>query len=221
MARTKQTVFRMPKKEDPGWKRFILLFFICFFDLVKLNILFLVTAIPVVTIPAAMTALSRGTLILISGEADYSAADYFDAFKTKFRQALPTGILLFVLSVCLGLSILMYRSLAESIGAPLMILAALAGILLFALVMAALHVYRLISVTDLTLKGLITETKRLLAASFLRTFISALLGCALETASVLLFPGSVICIVCIAFSLISFISSFLLYSAYEEYLPSL
>ena len=97
----------MPKREDPGWKRFILLFFICFFDLVKLNILFLVTAIPVVTIPAAMTALSRGTLILISGEADYTAADYFSVFRSKFKQALPSGLLIMILSFTLGLSILM------------------------------------------------------------------------------------------------------------------
>ena len=210
----------MPQKDDPGWKKFILLFFISFFDLVKLNILFILTAIPVVTIPAAMAALSRGTVILVSGEADYSAADYFSAFRAKFRQALPAGIVLFILSISLGLSILMYRSFAETIGTPLMILAVIAGLLLFLLIMAALHVYRLIALTDLPLRGLINESKRLIAAYSLRTFAAALMGCALEAASFLLFPGSVIFIIFIAFSLISFISSFLLFPAYEEYAVS-
>ena len=220
MARSKQTVFRMPKKEDPGWKRFILLFFICFFDLVKLNILFLVTAIPVVTIPAAMTALSRGTLILISGEADYTATDYFSVFRSKFKQALPQGLLIMILSFTLGLSILMYRSFAETMGTPFILLAVAAGILLFALVRAALHIYRLIAVIDLPLRGLLTETKRLIAACFLRTFAASLIGCVLEAASFLLFPGSVIFIIFVGFSLVSFISSFLLYPAYVDYISS-
>lgn len=70
-------------------------------DLMALNIIFLVTCLPVVTVGAAWTALYYVTLKMVRNEEAYIARSYWRAFRENFRQAtviwcgvLCTGIVL-------------------------------------------------------------------------------------------------------------------------------
>lgn len=56
-------------------------------DLIILNLLFLLTCIPVITIGAAQSALYAVTLKMVRGEESYIIRSYLKAFRENFRQA--------------------------------------------------------------------------------------------------------------------------------------
>ena len=62
-------------------------------DIMILNIVFLITCIPIVTIGAAWTSLSYVTLKMSRDEESYIVKSYFKAFRQNFRQATVIWIL--------------------------------------------------------------------------------------------------------------------------------
>lgn len=70
-----------------------------FFELVKLNLLFLLFCIPVATIPAALTAMSRITVKMIRDEPHFLWGDFWETFKSEFLPStLGGGALLLALA---------------------------------------------------------------------------------------------------------------------------
>ena len=65
-----------------------------FADLMILNLLFLVTSIPIFTIGASLTALYSVCFRLGTDREGSTFRDYFAAFKESFRQATPLFLLL-------------------------------------------------------------------------------------------------------------------------------
>jgi len=77
-------------------------------DLMILNLLFLITCIPVITIGAAWTSLYYVTLKMVKDEESGIIRSYFRSFKQNFRQAtiLWLGILVIAAVLVLDLVIL-------------------------------------------------------------------------------------------------------------------
>jgi len=67
-------------------------------DLIMLNILFIVTSIPIITIGCSISSLYNITLKIIRKENPYIIKSYFKAFKDNFKQStiiwIPSAILL-------------------------------------------------------------------------------------------------------------------------------
>lgn len=78
-------------------------------DILILNILFIITSIPVITIGASLSALSYTSLKLWEGNAQSFITDYFYAFKQNLKQST----LLYLLHILIGviLSFFAYRVL--------------------------------------------------------------------------------------------------------------
>ena len=57
------------------------------FDLIVLNILWLVCSVPIVTIGASTTALYSVMLKVVAGEEGYIMKGFFKAFQVSFRQS--------------------------------------------------------------------------------------------------------------------------------------
>lgn len=72
-----------------------------FGDIVFLNIIFLLTCIPIVTIGPALAALYSASLKMAKGQEGYVVRGYFAAFKENFRQGFITGIILEVIMTVL------------------------------------------------------------------------------------------------------------------------
>lgn len=66
-------------------------------DTLFLNILFLISCIPIVTIGAALTAMEHVTIMLVRKEMPTIGKEYFKAFKKHFKQATLLWIPLFLL----------------------------------------------------------------------------------------------------------------------------
>lgn len=70
-------------------------------DLMILNIIFLITCIPIVTIGAAWTSLYYVTLKMVRNEESYIVRSYFKSFKENFKQATVMWLIVLVLLVLL------------------------------------------------------------------------------------------------------------------------
>ena len=66
------------------------------FDMVALNIVFLICCIPIITIGASCTALHTMMLKIVGGEEPYIIKGFFKAFKENFVQSTISWIILFV-----------------------------------------------------------------------------------------------------------------------------
>lgn len=71
------------------------------FDLVVLNIIFLVFCIPVVTIGASLSGLYYVSLKLVRGEEPYIWRNFFKGFRQNFRQGTLIWILILLTAVLL------------------------------------------------------------------------------------------------------------------------
>lgn len=74
-------------------------------DLIILNLLFLLTCIPVITIGAAQSALYAVTLKMVRGEESYIIKSYLKAFREDFRQATV------IWAVALSMIFVMYQNI--------------------------------------------------------------------------------------------------------------
>lgn len=67
-------------------------------DLLLINLLFVLTSLPCITLGASITALFSVSMKLARNEESYVAKDYFRSFKKNFRQA-TAAFLLFALII--------------------------------------------------------------------------------------------------------------------------
>lgn len=70
-------------------------------DIIFLNLIFLVTCLPIVTIGVAMVSLHSVTLKMAKGQEGYVIRGYMKAFKDNLKQGLLVGIPLEILLVVL------------------------------------------------------------------------------------------------------------------------
>ena len=71
-------------------------------DLMLLNLVFIATAIPIVTLGAALTALNFTAMRIVRDQCDAVTRDYFRSFRQNFRQATLLGLLVILVTVALG-----------------------------------------------------------------------------------------------------------------------
>ena len=80
------------------------------FDLVVLNIIFLLLCIPVVTIGASITSLYYVLLKIVRGEDPYILRSFFKAFRQNFFQSTVIWIILLMAAVFLGMDLYVVSS---------------------------------------------------------------------------------------------------------------
>ena len=80
------------------------------FDLVLLNLLFILFSIPVITAGASLSALYYVSLKILRGEDPYIWQNFFKAFRQNFKQATLVWILLLLAAVLLGMDFYIINS---------------------------------------------------------------------------------------------------------------
>ena len=71
------------------------------FDFILLNILWLLTSIPIVTLGTATAALYSVMMSVVEKKEGYIVRDYWKAFRRNFKQSTVVWILLLFLGACL------------------------------------------------------------------------------------------------------------------------
>ncbi|MDD2981074.1 MAG: DUF624 domain-containing protein [Hespellia sp.] len=80
------------------------------FDLVILNLIFILSCIPIFTIGASLSALYYVCLKMLRGEEPYIWQNYWKAFRKNFRQSTLLWILAIVAFVILGMDFYIINS---------------------------------------------------------------------------------------------------------------
>ena len=75
------------------------------FDVVALNIVFIIVCIPLVTIGPAISALYYASVKSIRRDRSYPIKEFFKAFKRDFRQSLIVGLILVLAAVIIYVDI--------------------------------------------------------------------------------------------------------------------
>ena len=71
-------------------------------DLMILNVVFIATSIPIVTLGASVTALNFTAMRIVRGQSDSVTGDYFGSFRRNFRQATVIGLIFLLLAAVFG-----------------------------------------------------------------------------------------------------------------------
>lgn len=132
-------------------------------DLIILNILFLVTCLPVFTIGAALTGLYAVTLKMVRDQEGSITKSYFHAFRQNFRQATLLWLAVLALAVILLLDIRVLNAVATDWAMGLKFAVEAVGVLALAVVQ---YLFPLVAKFEATL-GTHVKNACLLALAYL------------------------------------------------------
>lgn len=83
------------------------------FDLILLNILWVICSLPIITIGASTTALYSMMLKIVVNEEGYIIRGFFDAFRRNFKQSTVVWMILAVIGILLGFDFTIVRMASE------------------------------------------------------------------------------------------------------------
>ena len=187
-------------------------------DLVILNLLFLITSIPVLTIGAALTAMSYTNLKLKENEG-YVVKNYFRSFRENLKQSTLIWMIFLFLLVIFGTDFYVIRSMEGIAGNVIKI-----GVLVCMLIwmMTFLYVFPLQARFYNGIRHTIVNAFLLTTANFPRTFVMLVISAAAVVAT--LWNGStlwfgILVWILLGFSLLSYLNISLMHGIIQKMMP--
>lgn len=181
-------------------------------DIIFLNLVFLLTCIPVVTIGAALISLYTVTLKMAKNEEGYVIKDYLKAFRTNWKQGLIVGIVLELVLFVLGYDAWVLLGSQESYAAAGFFITAAAIVIVIAVMQ---YLFPLMARYDNPVRKSV-QNAALLAISRLPYTILLIVLEAIPVALVLLTPYAYIYIIFAGISLCAFLQSKLLVNVFGK-----
>ena len=180
-------------------------------ELVKLNFAFILICIPIITIPAALAAMSCLCYRMLSHQPFHLWQDLIRLFKREFLRSLPIGALYATtFGILIYLLILALPSPAHgSTAADYLVSGGIILLLAFAF-QAAAYSFALIGIVNLSVTNVIRNSFRLTFYRIGANIGSALFALILTLAMFLTFPFTLPLLFVFFFSPICFVSIYLL-----------
>ena len=158
------------------------------FDLMVLNVLWLLCCLPVFTFGPASSALARVMITLVRGGSEAVAKNYFIAFRRDFGRAVVLG-LIGLLGLAIAVSDILF---AVSLSGGMKILFLIVAVLVSSLVFSYLaYIFALHAFFENSIAGQIRNALSLAAASPMET-LAIWLCFAVPVAAILLLPRIVL-----------------------------
>lgn len=177
-------------------------------ELVKLNVLFIAVSLPVVTLPAAYFATVRVSVMMIEDRNVYLGREFWSAFRQRFLLTTLLGLII----CCAGaLTLLALETYAEAARSNLFSVAPLtiALTVAVALPLFAIHVFvGLAQGAGRSLADIAKASAIGLLARPLPGLAALLFVAALWLAHILFYPASILLAVLVNFSLGALVTSF-------------
>ncbi|MBQ7130070.1 MAG: YesL family protein [Oscillospiraceae bacterium] len=214
-----------PRKDTPGiakdapqkkgFARYFEILWREFFPLIKLNLLFIISCLPIVTIPAALTAMNRITVTMVRDRNYFMLSDYWDAFKRDFFRSLLAGVLVLVLVAVFSVSIWFYYMLGQAGSKFFMLFVGVSVALMIMVLGSAMYFFPMLAMVELPTGKLMRNSIIMFFTHFKRSLPAALISGAMVLGGIGLYPLSIIFIVFIMFSLASMSANFFLVKPIE------
>lgn len=127
-------------------------------DLMILNLLFLATSLPIVTLGASLTALSGTAMRIARGESESTSGDYLRALRRDLRRGTALGLVV----AGLGLVLAAWWVVIGGLGIPglvQLILYAVCCVLAFRLTLVALYAFPYLATFDDDLRTVLRNAR--------------------------------------------------------------
>ena len=184
-----------------------------FFELLKLNLLFSLSCIPVVTIPAAFTAMHRITAVMVRDENHFLWPDYWKAFRRDFWKSLGGAVIGAALALFI-LSTVFYYNLMQ-VNRFFVVPAGAAACLALLTLCASFYFFPMLAMVDLPLGALLKNSAALVFGNIRKSLLALAFFVLLVGLGVGLLPYSFIFAALLLFSLVASITTWLTYPAIE------
>lgn len=209
------------KKDEPskkGISLFFKLFAMHFRDLIKLNIIFILYCIPVVTIFPAIAAMTSVTMDMIrTKHIIYIIHDFHKAFKENWKQSFICGLIISLILILLSVSLEFYFNAAKAnIIFYLFFFLCITISIIFGL--ACLYIYPLITSVSIPLKDILKNALLLSLTCLKHTLCAALAYIIIAGFTIFFFPLILPLYLFLSFSVLSFISSFATWFGINKYI---
>lgn len=182
-------------------------------DFVVLNVLFLITCIPVITIGPAISALYTVTLREARNEQGYIVRSYFTAFKTNFRHSFLLSVLYAIIGAVLLYNLAFWAQIDTAAGTLFLIVIAICTLLY---VISLLYVFALSARFENTIKRTVKNSLLIALASPKQTLM-ILLVTVISFALVCVSPIFRIFMVIFGFAFLAYCVSFPLTKVFTKY----
>jgi uncharacterized membrane protein YesL len=209
-----------PKKEilkgapaKQGIELFFDVFWREFWELCKLNLIFILFCLPVVTIPAALTAMSKITMMMLMDKPMYTFDDFRSAFKAEWKRAGLVGLIYFPLLALTVLSQLFYSNVYANFVLYVVSMFACAVLLI-----AGFYIFPMIAMLDFGIKGIF---KNAFLMTFLRMPQNILAFVIIAVLSFLVWmflPPTIMALLLIFFALCNLIATFCAYTGLKKHI---
>jgi uncharacterized membrane protein YesL len=127
-------------------------------DLMILNLLFLATSLPIVTLGASLTALTGTAMRIARGESESTSGDYLRALRRDLRQGTVLGLVVAGLALVLAAWWVVIGGLGVP-GLVKLILYAVCGVLAFRLTIVALYAFPYLATFDDDLRTVLRNAR--------------------------------------------------------------
>ncbi len=187
------------------------------FQLLVLNILYLVTCLPLITIGAANTGLAAATMKMIEGKEGNVAIDYLHAFINNFKMATYFNLLFGVINVLVLLNYLFAGAVSSPLRPFVYFFLGLAGVISL---VGMTFIYPYIARFDDDIMTTTKNTSLLILKHgklSLLILLVAIVPVLLAILSPLLMVFSIYISAFIGFALLTYLKSLLLLSIYKQY----
>ena len=184
-----------------------------FLELCKLNLIIIIFCLPIVTIPATLTAVAKVLVLMFMDQPTYTFGDFWLTFKKEGIRATLVGLGYFMLLAISIFTMYFYYQIAGNF--VLYTIAMLVGAIILIM---GFYLFPLLSVVELNIKGVI-KNAFLLTLLRMPKNILALLSIVLLTAVVILFlPPTLITMLLLYFVLLNYITVFCAYEGLRKYI---
>lgn len=205
-----------PSKE--GLSLFFDLIVSRFWDLMKLNIIFIIYCIPIVTIAPAFGALTSITMSIVRKKPIlFMLMDFHTAFRNNWKQSFVCGFLsCFLFSILYYASVFYYKL---SQGNPILYAVFFFCVFMTILLLLAwIYIFPILTTISLSIKDILKNSLFLSIVCLKHTLIGALVYGLIFIGTIIYLPLVFPLIFIFTFSLLSFISSFTSWSGINRYL---
>lgn len=191
-------------------------------DLIILNILWMVTSIPIFTVGASTTALYYVTLKLVRDEDGYTLKSYFKSFKENFRQATIIWLIMLAAGLLLGFDLYFFLYMQTEASKLRTVMVTVFGSLILVYACILTYVFPIQSRFYNPIKKTLFNAFFMSIRHIFQTLGILVLDGALVVLMVVSFymaPQLSVLFLLFGFPLIAFVNSFIFHAIFKKYMP--
>lgn len=151
----------------------------------------MLSCVPIITIPAALTAMHRITSVMVRDENHFLWPDYWKAFRRDFWKSLGGGAAIAAVMALFVLSTVFYYNLMQ-VNKVFVLLAGFAACVVLLTLCVSFYFFPMLAMVDLPLGALLKNSMALVFGNIGKTLLALLLFVLLIGLGVGLLPYSFI-----------------------------